>query len=84
MLDGDTVYLSLGEEFLFPYYVPTLKGWRNRDHVRSFFPNLWDVGHGDCALFLLHEFLGHLHLLITWQGGFNYGPGPMYFGMGGI
>ena len=33
---------------------------------------------------LLHEFLGHLYHLITWQGGFNSRPGPVYFGMGRI
>ena len=33
---------------------------------------------------LLHEFLGHLYCLITWQGGFNSRPGPVYFGMGRI
>ena len=33
---------------------------------------------------LLHEFLGCLYRLITWQGGFNSRPGPVYFGMGRI
>ena len=33
---------------------------------------------------LLHEFLGHLYCLITGQGGFNFGPKPVYFGMGRI
>ena len=33
---------------------------------------------------LLHEFLGRLYCLITWQGGFSFGPGPVYFGMGRI
>ena len=33
---------------------------------------------------LLHEFLGRLYQLITWQGGFNFGPRPVYFGMGRI
>ena len=28
--------------------------------------------------------LGHLYHLITWHGGFNSRPGPMYFGMGRI
>ena len=30
------------------------------------------------------SFLGRLYHLITRQGGFNSGPGPMYFGMGRI
>ena len=33
---------------------------------------------------LLHEFLGCLYCLITWQGGFNSRPGPAYFGIGRI
>ena len=33
---------------------------------------------------LLHEFLGRLYRLISWQGGLNYGSRPVYFGMGGI
>ena len=34
---------------------------------------------------LLHEILlGRLYCLITWQGGFNSGPGPVYIGMGRI
>ena len=28
--------------------------------------------------------LGRLYHLITWHGGFNSGPGPIYFGMGRI
>ena len=39
-----------------------------------------ETGH----FFLLHEFLGRLYCLITWQGGFNSGLGPIYFGMGKI
>ena len=35
-------------------------------------------------LFFLHEFLGSLYRLITWQGGFNSRPGPVYFGMGRV
>ena len=49
--------------------------------MKSFFPNLWGADHGDWALFLLHEFLGYLYHLITWQGGFNSGFRPVYFGM---
>ena len=30
------------------------------------------------------SFFGRLYHLITWQGGFNFGLGPMYFGMGRI
>ena len=30
------------------------------------------------------SFLGRLYHLITWRGGFNYGSGPVYFGMGRI
>ena len=33
---------------------------------------------------LLHEFLSCLYCLITWQGGFNSRPRPVYFGMGRI
>ena len=33
---------------------------------------------------LLHEFLGRLYRLITWQSGFNFTPGLVYFGMGRI
>ena len=33
---------------------------------------------------LLHEFLGRLYCLITWQGSFNSGSGLVYFGMGRI
>ena len=33
---------------------------------------------------LLHEFLGRLYRLISWHGGFNFGPGPVYFGKGRI
>ena len=29
-------------------------------------------------------FLGRLYHLITWHGGFNSGPGPVYFGIGRI
>ena len=32
----------------------------------------------------LHELLGRLYCLITWQGGFNSRLGPVYFGMGRI
>ena len=28
--------------------------------------------------------LGRLHHLITWHGGFDFGPGSVYFGMGRI
>ena len=45
---------------------------------------MWGADHGDLAFFLLHKFLDRLYHLITWQGGFNYGPGPVYFGMGRI
>ena len=31
---------------------------------------------------LLHEFLARLYRLITWQGGFNSKPRPVYFGIG--
>ena len=30
---------------------------------------------------LLHEFLGRLYRLITWQGGLYSRPGPVFFGM---
>ena len=33
---------------------------------------------------LSHESLGHQYCLITWQGGFDSGSGPVYFGMGRI
>ena len=33
---------------------------------------------------LCMSFLGRLYRLITWQGSFNSGPGPVYFGMGRI
>ena len=33
---------------------------------------------------LLHEFLGRLYCLITWQGAFSSKPRPVYFGMGRI
>ena len=49
--------------------------------MRFFFSNPWGTDHGYWAPFLLHEFLGRLYRLITWQGGFNSRPGPVYFGI---
>ena len=39
------------------------------------------MDHGDWALSLLVELLGRLYRLITWQGGFNSKPRPVYFEM---
>ena len=33
---------------------------------------------------LSHESPGHQYCLITWQGGFDSRPGPVYFGIGRI
>ena len=49
--------------------------------MRFFFPNPWGVDQGNRAFSLLHGFLGRLYRLITWQGGFNSRPGPVYFDM---
>ena len=49
--------------------------------MRFFFPNPWGEDRGYWAPFLLYEFLGRLYHLITWRGGFNSGPGPVYFRM---
>ena len=78
-MDGDTISFSLGEEFPFYYYGPTLKG--QMEHDLSFLIHgmrIMEIGHFSFYM----SFSGSLYHLISRQGDFNSGTWPKCCGMG--